>query len=209
MKSRTIYLYRHGEDVGDIENLFGSWSDPDLTKKGKLTAQNSAKQLKNIGFEIILTSPLKRAKSSAKIIGKNLKIKVKTNVYLKERNTYGLLAGMSKDKARKKYPDLIRAYNAQEFIPGSERYDDFKNRMEILLKKLISNNQKQLLAVTHGFVITTIMEEFLGLNREKIGDGSYLGLEYKSGKFKVIDSYRISFSKGQKNYDSERYRKFK
>jgi broad specificity phosphatase PhoE len=208
---RTIYFFRHGEGMDDVRNEFGGWSDPSLSPKGRDLAKRIANkfQLDNKEFSIILTSPLKRASESAYEISNILDIPVETDVYLKERNTYGILGGLSRKLANERYPELLKAYNAQEFIPGAERYEDFKKRMDTLLSRLLELPYESILCVTHGYVITTIMEEFLGLNREEIKDGSYIGLKVVENKFEFLEASGISFSEGKKTYDSNRYRKFK
>lgn len=197
--------------MDDLRHEFGGWSDPELAPKGKKLAEKVAGDFnkKKKHFDIILTSPLERAKQSAELISMFTHTPVEEFVYLKERNTYGLLCGLSKRKARKNYPELVKAYNAQEFIPGAERYEDFKNRVDTLLTKLLQMKYKSILCVTHGYLITTIMEEFLGLSREKIKDGAILGLKVEGKKYKVIEYKGLTFSEGKRTYDSERYRKFK
>lgn len=208
-KSKTIYLFRHGEDKNDLEGKFGGWSDPSLTQKGRGVAKKRALEFKKIPFDIILTSPLKRALESAVIISKITKVKLKEYIYLKERNTYGILGGVTKKETRKTYPELYKAYNAQEFIAGGERYDDFKNRVDTLLSNLFKMPYNNILCVTHGYLITTIMEEFLSLNREKIEDGCYITLEVVNNKFEFNKAVGITYSEGTKTFDSKRYRKFK
>lgn len=208
-KVKKIYFFRHGEGMDDVRGEYGGWSDPSLSKEGRKTASNVSKLLKDKDFDIILTSPLKRAKESAKIISKVLKVPYKEFVYLKERNTYGILGGLSKTKAKNKYPDLVKTYNAQEFIPGAERYDDFKDRIDLLLGKLKDLEYKNILCVTHGYLITTVMEEFLSLHREEIEDGCFLGLKLVNDKFEYLESKGLTFSKVDVTYDSERYVKFK
>jgi broad specificity phosphatase PhoE len=195
--------------MDDVRKEFSGWSDPELSPQGKLIAKNAASDFIKNNFDIILTSPLERAKQSASIIGKVLDINYEEFVYLKERNTYGLLGGLSKVFARDKYPKLVKAYNAQHFIPGSERYSDFKSRVDLLLSKLTKMKYESILCVTHGYLITTIMEEFLGMNREDIEDGCFLGLKVTNGKLEYFESKGLTFSEGEGSYDSERYRKFK
>ena len=48
--------------------------------------------------------------------------------YVKERNTYGIMCGMVKEEAAKKYPWLVKAYKNDEYVDGSEREEDIKNR---------------------------------------------------------------------------------
>ncbi|MBU0976527.1 MAG: histidine phosphatase family protein [Patescibacteria group bacterium] len=208
-EGKIIYFFRHGEEMNDVAGKFGGWSDPALSHKGIKLAKKTALYLKPKNFNIILTSPLERASQSADIIGKIIDVDVKELVYLKERNTYGILGGISKKTAKEDYPELLRSYNAQEFIPGAERYDDFKNRVETLIRKLLETEYQRILCVTHGYLITTLIEEFLGLNRESIEDGCLLGLRSVGRKFEILETKNMTYTEGQKTYDSERYRKFK
>lgn len=195
--------------MDDLKREYGGWSDPKLSPNGRILARKKSSYFKKIPIDIILTSPLKRAKESASILGKKLKVRVEEFAYLKERNTYGILGGVSHKEARRKYPELVKAYNAQKFIPGAERYNDFKNRIDTLLKKLIGSEYSSIICVTHGYVITTIMEEFLGLNRERIEDGCILTLELSKNKFLFKEAVGLTFSEGERTYNSRRYRKFK
>jgi len=197
--------------MDDLQKEFGGWSDPKLSPRGISLAKKTAQQLKKqkVSFDIILTSPLQRASQSATIIASILHTPIKEYIFLKERNTYGILGGVKKDLARRLYPELIRAYNAQEFIPGAERYEDFKNRVDTLLRELIYLPYKNILCITHGYLITTIIEEFLGLTREDIQDGCILVLRINNEKYEYVSSEGLSFKEGNQTYDSMRYTKFK
>jgi len=65
-----IYLIRHGETTGDIEERFGGDYDDHLTQKGKAQAQNLAEQLQNKGIEKIFVSPKIRARETAEEVSK-------------------------------------------------------------------------------------------------------------------------------------------
>jgi broad specificity phosphatase PhoE len=171
-----VFFVRHGEGLDDIYNEYGGWSDRELSPKGTKVAFELSKKLKQEGidFKLVLTSPLKRAHQTAQIISENLECRLEDCAYLKERNTYGLLSGVNKEIAQKEYPKLVEAYDNGEFIPGGEKYSDFKLRVKALLNYLRSLNEAQIICVTHGYLMTTIMEEYLGVYRDRIQDGSML-----------------------------------
>ena len=92
---------------------------------------------------------------------------------------------------------MYKRYTAQEFIPGSERYDDFIERVKLLIADLGKVKTKgTLLCVTQGYLITTIIEEFLGQTRDTITHGSYIVCELKNGKLKLKESYKITYLEG-------------
>jgi len=61
-----IFFTRHGEAIDDIENKYGGWYDPELSPAGIKGALESGHKLKekDAKADLILSSPLKRAKSS-------------------------------------------------------------------------------------------------------------------------------------------------
>ena len=64
----TIYLIRHAECYGNIENKLSGITDFKLTKKGRKQAKILASKLKDLKITEIYSSPLLRALDTAKII---------------------------------------------------------------------------------------------------------------------------------------------
>ena len=130
-----ILFVRHGESVDDIEDRYGGSADFDLTEKGKKQISESAKKIATLdeNFEIILTSPLKRAFQTAEIIANELHLEVEVFAYLKERNLNGVLTGLVRSEAQKKYPEVVETHNRWEYVDGSERTEDFNTRVKMQL----------------------------------------------------------------------------
>ena len=133
-----VYFIRHGEAMDDVENRYGGWADYPLSPKGVEQARATGQKLKSRGVtaEVILTSPFKRAYQTAEELGKILNFPIETSVYLKERNTYGLLCGEKKDEAQEKYPELVAAYENDEPVLGYESYDFLLQRVRKLIELL-------------------------------------------------------------------------
>jgi len=209
---KKIYFVRHGEGFDDIYNEYGAWADRELSPAGIQTAFSIAKKLKKIekNFGVIYASPLKRASKTAEILGSELGVRVEEDPYLKERNTYGLLSGVNKDLAIEEYPKMNASFLEGEYIPGSERYDDFVLRMKALINKLKDDSNQTIICVSHGHVITVIIEEFLGLTRNSVSDGCIVGFEMNSkGKLKIIHADGVTFTKDDKVAKGIAKRKFK
>jgi len=187
---------RHGESIDDVENRFGGWADFPLTKKGQDEAQITARKLLNSKekFEVILYSPLTRAVQTTQIVAEALKIPIQSFVYLKERNTYGLLCGEQKEEAAKNYPELSQAFESNEFVLGSERYDDLLLRIDAMLKKIQALGFKNVLAVTHGKLLAALCKNFLKQEAKKFEDNCLLTIELNQSSIKILSSEGISFS---------------
>ncbi len=64
----NIYLVRHGETDLNVSGVFYGHIDCDINEKGKKQAYRVGEFLKDIKFDFVYTSPLKRAKHTAEII---------------------------------------------------------------------------------------------------------------------------------------------
>lgn len=195
-----ITFFRHGEAVDDIYNQYGGWADPELSPKGVSKAYHIARRIKenDINFDIIYTSPLKRARRKAEVIGRELRTDVKVLQYLKERNTYGLLCGINKEVAQKRFPNLVKAYESGEYVHGSERYDDFVKRIDLLFEYLNKSKFQNICCVSHGKLLSAVIKEKLNMKPEKLDDGCMLvvGLNPKNiNEIYYVQSEGISFGK--------------
>lgn len=65
---KTIYAIRHGETWMNLYTKMQGWSDTPLTKNGIKGAKKLGKILKDVPIDIAVTSDLKRASDSCKII---------------------------------------------------------------------------------------------------------------------------------------------
>ena len=207
-----IYFVRHGESFDDIYNEFGSWSDRGLTPSGIKTAFELAEKLKTIEnkIDIILSSPLPRALETAKIISSELNVKQEEEPFLKERNTYGLLTGVNKDLAVEEYPEMNAAFLEGRYIPGAEKYKDCVERVNQMIKRFAKMKYEKVVCVTHGHIMTIIIEEMFGKTRNSIREGGILGAELtKKGDIKMIYTEGLTFTTDETVTRAVELRKFK
>ncbi len=108
-----IFLVRHGETTGDLENRYGGNYNDHLTDHGREQLQETANKLSGKDIEIIFTSNLIRAKESAEIITTEINCPVEIIEGIQERN-YGVLAGLTKMEALEKHPEAVEAHNNPE-----------------------------------------------------------------------------------------------
>ncbi|MBU0579193.1 histidine phosphatase family protein [Patescibacteria group bacterium] len=190
-----ILFVRHGESVDDVEDRYGGSADFDLTEKGKTQVSETAKKIPSLDgkFEIVLSSPLKRAFQSAEIISNELGLKVKVFEYLKERNLNGVLTGLTRNEAREKYPKVVETHNRWEYVDGSERTEDFNNRVKNAIKYLLETKYNSLVAVTHGLFLKAFFKEFLNIDVKKVRDGGFVLLEEKHGNFMILKKDGIEY----------------
>lgn len=173
-----IYLIRHGETTGDIENRFGGDYDDHLTENGKKQAQELAKQLQDKGVEIIFASPRIRAKETADEVSKVLHIPIEVIEDLKERNNYGVLTGLTKEEAKLKHPidfAKIAKDKTHHNVTDSESYQQIKERAVKVFDEILLKDHQVIAIISHGGVISTYVREVLAKGKNvKLGDCAIL-----------------------------------
>lgn len=145
-----IYLMRHGLDD---EDYIGGWSDVSLTKKGREQVKEKLPLLRGLNIKNIISSDIKRAKETAKIISDELDLPITYSDKLRELDK-GLLTGMLKEEALAKYPQYMEKMTIDKRYPEGECLLDLYNRVKLLLDDLMKLDD--VLLVTHRGVINMI-----------------------------------------------------
>ena len=71
-----IYITRHSLTAWNEEKRLQGWKDSPLTKQGKEDALKLGEYMKTIHIDQVYSSPLLRAKSTARLIFKNENIRI-------------------------------------------------------------------------------------------------------------------------------------
>lgn len=188
-----IIFIRHGQTTGDLEDRFGGDYDDSLSESGKNQALQLPLELKDKGIELIISSPLKRAKETALILSQ-LTCPIIIEPGFKERNQYGILSGMIKSEALVKYPALVEQLKDRlNTIEGAESYQAFSERITTTFQALINNNKHQCLAVIwHGGPMRVLFRDILKIGELlEIGDCAWTELEITKEKIAVINIKRL------------------
>ena len=168
-----ILLTRHGQTDWNVLGKIQGITDIELNETGIKQAQKTRDELANYPIDVILSSPLKRAKRTAEIIGENRNIPVIIEEGLKER-CFGKFEG----KTREELPfKEIWNYKLNKQYEDAESVGELFNRVDGFLKQVKEKYEdKTVLLVTHGGVCVPIRAYFEGIpdgTEELIG----LGLE--------------------------------
>src|SRR5690625_5212360 len=100
----TICIVRHGETNWNSLGILQGSTDIPLNSKGVLQANECRKLLKNYDWDVMITSPLKRAKETAKIINKDLNSPLVEMKEFLERH-YGDAEGMAVEERMTLFPN--------------------------------------------------------------------------------------------------------
>lgn len=197
-----IYLIRHSESIDDIEDCYGGIADFDLSENGIKKVEQY--EIENLGIEKIYTSPYKRAYHTAKILNKKLNVDLEIIDNIRECNSYGILSGVNKEKAKKIFSyvfDMPKYKNTGYYLGtsflGGEDINEFDKRVEEGITEIISKSKElnTIAIVTHGGVYRSIYKNILRVDKklEQIDDLAITELKYNNGKFEIINKQGIVF----------------
>jgi len=182
-----IYLCRHGQTTGDIEDRYGGDYDDHLTDLGKNQAIALSNKLAGKAIEKIYSSTKIRAIETANLVNKALACEITEVPDLRERNQNGILTGMVRSEAKEKYPDLAeKLKDYKNTITGAEDYESFSKRVLDALFKIAAENHKVVAVVTHGGPIKVVLRKSKYFPDYKIEDCAFAELEVKGSAIRII-----------------------
>ena len=170
-----ILITRYGQTDWNVLGKIQGQTDIELNDNGRQQAKETGELIKNENIDIIITSPLKRAKETAKIINENFNVTIIEDNRLMERN-FGKSEGLTKDDRRKLKeinPEVNDVWNYNKNIDfnGMETVQDFCNRIYKFLDEIINKYRyKNILIVTHGGVSVPIKCYFMKYPLENLCD---------------------------------------
>ncbi|MCD8484212.1 histidine phosphatase family protein [Candidatus Woesebacteria bacterium] len=173
MSTTQIYLIRHAQSEGNAlwdqgqVRLAKTELGSKLTDLGIEQANNLAKELQNVGFDVIYSSHLNRAHQTAQILKMDRILEVNKDAQLREREE------------------------------GEEMDEDAIARFVERVKHIATVHTHQIIAVvTHGFVMRGFLA-YLGYKQlEEMPQGfikntGYIVFEFENGNFRIAKTKQI------------------
>ena len=165
---KKIYLARHGESEWNILKKVQGQQDAPLSEKGIRQATLLGNRLINEKIDKIYSSDLIRAYKTAKIIGNITHVEVVPMKELREIN-FGIWEGLTSDILEVKYIKEHKLWLKEPEnlkIEGAESIVEVQKRAMESVNKIINdnNNIDNVLIVSHGATLKTIILGLLGIN---------------------------------------------
>lgn len=158
----NIYLLRHGETDWNKEGRIQGHTDIHLNQHGRMQIARTAAGLAGIcpDMDVILCSPLSRAKESAGIAAEQLhypKDRIIVEPLLIERS-FGEAEGLTAAEREQKYPNYHYSDIGYVF-PGMESFEELMERAGGVFRKIIDiyKDKENILAVSHGALLAAII----------------------------------------------------
>lgn len=183
-----ICLVRHGEtDWNKLGKLQGH-TDIKLNSTGIIQANACADYLCKSSYELIITSPLKRAKQTAQIIAERNHIPIIEMSQFIERS-YGDAEGLTQEERITKYPDLN--------YPNQESRESLSERVMLGLQKVQSEQDvKKLILVAHGAVINAILAVIsnneIGSGKTVLANACFSTIQFVDGNWHILNYNQVN-----------------
>jgi len=159
-QATTTLLLRHGATPLSAERRFAGRGDIPLTDDGRAQAAAAAARLcERGGIDVIVSSPLQRARHTAEAVATATGVPVVTDDDLVETD-FGAWEGLSFAEASAKSPEEMTAWlrDADAAPPGGESFADVAKRVHRALDRLLATYpERTLLLVSHVTPIKTLL----------------------------------------------------
>lgn len=163
-----IYLIRHAESIANTKGIYqGQTHDTGLSLLGRKQARALVKAFRQIKFDIVFSSPLKRSLETAQNISE--KIVVEKDII---ETNHGLWEGLSKNEVSARWPKIYKNWNktpSEVQFPEGEKFTDTAKRASRWFKELIKKDGT-FAVVTHINIIQSILCKISGLSLNRIWD---------------------------------------
>lgn len=171
----NLYLIRHGETDYNKNRRIQGQCDIELNEYGRELARVTAEGLKDVSFDVVFTSPLKRAKETAQIIIDGREIPVIEDERIQEIG-FGEYEGLCCGFKGYNIPDDRAFLNFfhdtanYQVPPKGESFEEVIQRTGDFLSELIHEEKyadKTVLVSTHGCALKAILAN---INHTPIGE---------------------------------------
>jgi len=188
-----LLLIRHGENEYTRTGKLAGWTPGvHLNEAGKKQAEALAERLKPAPITAIYSSPLERARETAKPLAKAKGLKVEIQAGLGEVR-YGSWTGKSlKQLARTKLWRVVQQHPSAMEFPEGESLWNVQARVVEAIEQIARAHPKELVAAfSHGDIIKLAVAYYLGMpldlfQRIMISTASVTLLHYGHGQMALV-----------------------
>jgi probable phosphoglycerate mutase len=156
-------LLRHGETPLSVDKRFSGRGEAALTDRGIAQAEAAAGRLAGVGFDAIVSSPLRRTRQTADIVADRIGVGVTVEEGFAETD-FGEWEGATFGEIGKRAPEQLRAWLDDPNLapPGGESMAATASRIAAARERTIANYpDAKILVVTHVTPIKLMLRDAL------------------------------------------------
>jgi len=170
ISEKKIFIIRHADkEAGVFFNEKLNTQDPPLSNLGIKQAKLISKRLKKQAVQEIWSSDLLRTRQTTQILNKYLHKPIVFLSELREINM-GAYEKLNQEDFLAKYPAYSKPYYLEENdvpYPEGESGSDVLKRVWPIMEKITASNLQNIVLITHGGIIRTIISHILNMEMGK------------------------------------------
>lgn len=201
-----IYIIRHGKTPWNVDRLLQGGTDIELNKDGRDLAIKTGEGLKDIHFDKIYSSPLKRALETAELIRGDRDIPIETDNRLREIS-FGSREGERsmavKDDPNDPFYFFFHAPEKYDPLDG-ESFQSVMERTKSFLTEVVEplkNEYERIMIVGHGAMNKGLMCHILNHGIEEYWSGelqkncAFTIVELANEGYRLVERNKTFFEK--------------
>lgn len=173
----TLYLIRHCETEGNIAKVFQGSTDGDITERGQKQLGLLAERCRELHFDAIYSSPLKRAVLTAEAANKYHGLPIVKCPEFAEING-GEMEGKKWKDLPLLFPDTYKLwetdFGAFKTEHGETMAQVYERMSEGTMRVLRENQGKSVLIVSHGAALRNLIAFLRGYPLEQLQDSVWV-----------------------------------
>lgn len=192
-----IYLMRHGETDWNIKGLLQGRTDTDLNENGRRLARITGERLLDVSFDLVFTSPLRRAVVTAELAlgGRDIPM-------IQDQRLIEMSFGEREGVEAEVLSDFFKAPAKYQPPVGGERFEELHKRTKDFLDDITNRpelSDKTILVATHGAASRALLNSLRTFELNDFWAGgvsrncSVAILESIAGKTRIIEENKIYY----------------
>lgn len=164
-----LYCVRHGESSFNAEGRVQGQLDVPLSEHGRRQSEAVARALAVEPVDAVYTSPLRRARETAEMVGAKLGLPVQADPRLVEIHA-GVFQGLRWPEITERYPEAAARWKAGDpdfVVPEGESRRSLMTRGHAAFEAIRAGDQHRVLVVAHGGLIAAAFKALLGIPAER------------------------------------------
>jgi broad specificity phosphatase PhoE len=175
-----VYLIRHGETEWSVSGQHTGRTDIPLTENGRRAALRLRHVLEPSMFEIVLSSPLQRARTTCELAGLSDRMQLEPDL---EEWHYGRYEGLTSEQIHQRAGPGWLVF--RDGCPDGESPEQVTARVDRVIATLRSVHGKRAVAFAHGHLLRAFAARWLGL---PLSHGACFGLD--TTRISILGYYR-------------------
>jgi len=155
----TMLLLRHGQTALSVDKRFSGLGDHGLTEVGRQQAADAGQRLATAGADVVVTSPLLRARQTAEVVAAAAGLEPVVEDGLRETD-FGAWEGCTFGEVQLSWPDELAAWLSDTAVapPDGESFDATAVRVRRARDRLLAaHGGRTLVVVSHVSPIKTLL----------------------------------------------------